>query len=204
MIFNCTNTHQFSTQLCLENEILEEVKSTKLLGTIITNDLKWDKNTEFIVQKANARMELLRKLSNFNVSIEDLKNIYVLFVRSQLEQSAVVWHSALTEENKSDLERVQRSALKIILGKKYMSYEKSLNYLGLETLEERRESLCLKFALKCLENENTSEIFDYNEKIHQMSLRKTDILKIDHSNTKRLKDCGIRYMQRLLNNYFQN
>ena len=83
-------------------------------------------------------------------------------------------------------------------------YEKSLNYLGLETLEERRESLCLKFALKCLENENTSEIFDYNEKIHQMSLRKTDILKIDHSNTKRLKDCGIRYMQRLLNNYFQN
>ena len=204
MIFNFTNTHQFSTRLCLENEILEEVKSTKLLDTIITNDLKWDKNTEFIVQKANARMELLRKLSNFNVSIEDLKNIYVLFVRSQLEQSAVVWHSALTEENKSDLERVQRSALKIILGKKYMSYEKSLNYLGLETLEERRESLCLKFALKCLENENTSEIFDYNEKIHQMSLRKTDILKIDHSNTKRLKDCGIRYMQRLLNNYFQN
>ena len=69
-----------------------------------------------------------------------------------------------------------------------MSSEKSLKYLGLETLEERRESLCLKFALKCLENENTSEIFEYNEKIHQMSLRTTDVLKIDQ-----LGDCGFRY-----------
>ena len=81
------------------------------------------------------------KVSNFNVSIADLKNIYVLFVRRQLEQFAVACHSTLTEENKSDLERLQRSALKIILGKKYMSYEKSLKYLGIETLAERRESL---------------------------------------------------------------
>ena len=59
-------------------------------------------------------MELLRRVASFGVDIQDLRKIYILIVRSQLEQSAVVWHSSLTEQQKRDLERVQRSALKII------------------------------------------------------------------------------------------
>ena len=59
-----------------------------LLGTIITNDLKWNENTATIVQKENARMELLRIVASFGASFEDLKLIYILFVRSHLEQSA--------------------------------------------------------------------------------------------------------------------
>ena len=35
--------------------------------------------------------------------------VYVLFVRSILEESATVWHSSPTEENTSDLKRVQKS-----------------------------------------------------------------------------------------------
>ena len=65
MIFNYTRNYQFSTRLNLEGEILETVEETKLLGTILTNDLKWEKNTDFIVKKANKRMELLRQVSNF-------------------------------------------------------------------------------------------------------------------------------------------
>ena len=49
---------------------------------------------------------------------EELKNIYILFIRSILEQSAAVWHSSLTEENKNNLERVQKSAVRIITGDK--------------------------------------------------------------------------------------
>ena len=71
----------------------------------------------------------------FWTKTDDLKNIYVLYVRSHLDQSCVVWHSSLTEQNKSDLERVQRSALKIILGEGYESYSKALNTLNLVTLE---------------------------------------------------------------------
>ena len=83
-------------------------------------------------------MELLRRVASFGTSSEDLKTIYYLFVRSQLEQSSVVWHSSLTEENKTDLERVQKSAVKIIMGENYKSYNKSLQYLDMETLDERR------------------------------------------------------------------
>ena len=106
----------------------------------------------YLVKKANARMELVRKVASFGASEDDLKNIYFLFVRSLLEQSATVWHSSLTQENCDDLERVQKSAVKIILGPKYDCYKKSLVKLDMESLQERREFLCLTFAQKCLKS----------------------------------------------------
>ena len=86
MIFNLTNKYQFSTRLTLEDEILETVSETKLLGTIVSNDLKWDKNVANIVKKANQRMELLRKISAFGASHDEMKNIYILYIRSLIEQ----------------------------------------------------------------------------------------------------------------------
>ena len=47
---------------------METVTDNKLLGTIVSTDLKWNKNTENIVKKANNRMELLRKVASFGAS----------------------------------------------------------------------------------------------------------------------------------------
>ena len=107
IIFNFTNKHKFSTRLKLNGENVEIVQESKLLGTIIQNDLKWDSNTAHIVRRANARLVLLRKLSEFGAPTGDLKTIYISYIRSVLEQSAVV-HTSLTAENISDLERVQK------------------------------------------------------------------------------------------------
>ena len=106
MIFNFTRNHQFNTRLKLDDNNLEFVKSYRLLGTIITDDLSWDLNTQNIVKKANARLQLLRKIASFGANDWDLKEIYVTFVRSILEQSVPVWQSSLTNENKEDLERI--------------------------------------------------------------------------------------------------
>ena len=96
IIFNFTRKYQFTTRLTINDEPIEELKSTRLLGTVIQNDLNWDMNTAEIVRKANARMQLLRKIVSFGAPIQDLKQIYILFIRSLLEQSATVWHSSLS------------------------------------------------------------------------------------------------------------
>ena len=88
------------------------IEHTRLLDTMIQNNLCWGLNTKELLRKANARMELLRKVSTFNPGIEDTKTIYIRYVRSILEHSATVWHSSLTAENKNDLERVKKTALK--------------------------------------------------------------------------------------------
>ena len=152
-----------------------------------------------MIIKANSRMELLRRVANFGASLEDMKIIYILFVRSHLEQSATVWHSSLTEENSSDLERVQKSALKIMLGSKYIGYQQSLAKLGIEKLSERREQLCLNFAKKCLRNQKTAQMFPENLKTHHMKTRIPDRYKVFHAKTERFKNSAIIYMQNLLN-----
>ena len=69
-------------------------------------------------------------------------------VRSILEVNVEVWNGRLNKRNVHDLERLQAKCLRIILRKKYTSYELALKQLKLETLEERRKKLCLNFVTK--------------------------------------------------------
>ena len=119
MIFNFTHDHQFSTRLYLEDSLLEIVTQTKLLGTIISSDLKWQSNTSMLVKKAYQRMVILHKLYSFKMPVCELVNIYILYLRSILEQSCQVWHFAITEEENNELERVQKVACKVILDSEY-------------------------------------------------------------------------------------
>ena len=116
-----------------------------------------------------------------------------------LEQSCVVWHSALTEENAHDLERIQKASLKIILKENYKSYENALEILDLDNLAKRREMLCLSFAKKCLKNEKMRQYFSKNLKIHQMKTRNQEVFNINTAHTERLKKSPITFMQYLLN-----
>ena len=88
------------------------------------------------------RLLLLNKASEFTSDILELRQIYIIFVRSVIEQSAVVWNSSLTQENAYDLERVQKNALKIILKENFITYEDALQKLKLQSLQERRDMLC--------------------------------------------------------------
>ena len=76
LIFNFTQNYQFTTRLMLNDEIVEVLDRTRLLGTIITSDLKWDDNTANIVKKANARMQMLRKASSL-ISLKIVVNSYI-------------------------------------------------------------------------------------------------------------------------------
>ena len=51
MLFNFTDNYKFTTSLELNSENIEVVNQAKLLGVVITDDLKWDKNTEYLVKK---------------------------------------------------------------------------------------------------------------------------------------------------------
>ena len=184
MIFNFTKKYQFVTSLKVNNSDIDLVKETKLLGTIITDTLSWDRNTEELVKKGYKRMQLLNAVAGYTGTKIELKDIYLTFIRSVLEQSAVVWHSSLTQKNIKDLERVQKVAVRIIMGKNYTTYKKGLKFLKLDTLEKRREILCLRFAKNCTKSEKMKNLFPLNDSKHKMKKRKERKFK---TNTKRLK-----------------
>ena len=98
MIFNFTKKFQFTTNLSVNDKEIEVVDETKLLGTYLTSDLKWNKNTSELIKKAYKRMPLLSRAAAYTSNSQDLKRIYLTYVRSILDQSAVLWHSSLTKK----------------------------------------------------------------------------------------------------------
>ena len=199
MIFNFTEKYQFNTRLSIEDSKLEVQKKCKLLGVIITDNLRWDENTKYLVKRANARMEILRKLKSYNPPIRDLVTVYVLYVRSILEQSSNIWHSTLTNENRSDLERVQKNACRNILQEKYSDYESALKQLKLDTLEDRREKLIIKYGIKCSKLEQTMHLFPMKTNHCTMKTRNAEKYQIRNTNTERYRNSTVPYIQRKLN-----
>ena len=125
------------------------------------------------------------------------------YIRSILEQSAVVWHSSLTQKNTNDLERVQKVAVRIILGKYYRNYKDGINKLKMEKLEKRRENICLKFAKNCLLNSKVRNFFPKKINLHMMKKRKKTIFN-NKKIGKRYKKSAIPYMTNLLNKYYSD
>ena len=140
-------------------------------------------------------MELIRKLFGLGSPTNDLKTVYLTFIRSLCEQSCSVWN----EQNEQDLERIQKVALKIILKEKYRNYQHALNLLDLDTLKERRDQLSLVFAKKCLSNPKMKNLFPPNNRTHIMKPRKYEHFQVLHANTERMKRSPIIHMQNLLN-----
>ena len=193
----------FATRLNIDNNIIEQVNVTKLLGVWIAEDMSWSRNSAEICKKAYSRLTMLTKLKYVGVTIEDLLNIYILFIRSCTEYCSVVFHSRLTVEQAASLERIQKTCLRIILGENYVSYEAALEMTGLQSLSVRREKRCLDFALKCVNHERNSRLFPLNQvNDTPLHIRNRETFTVNHATTDTYMLSAIPYCQRLLNKHF--
>ena len=143
-------------------------------------------------------MIIIRKLYSFKVEQSDLLNIYILYIRSILEQSCQVWHYDITQEEVLDLERVQKCAFRIILQDDYLSYEHALQTLEMDTLKARRDILCLKFAKSCVKHPKAKGMFPLNTAT-DFYTRERETFYVQHAETSRLRDSTIPQLQRALN-----
>ena len=67
----------------------------------------------------------------------------------------------------------------------YQSYKNALKLTNLESLDDRREALSMRFARNCLKNENFSKLFPLNKQRHGMKLRNPLNYHIKMANTER-------------------
>ena len=116
-----------------------------------------------------------------------------------MEYCCTVWHSSLSKTNVNDIERIQKSAVKLILKENYENYESALKLLNLDTLFKRREKLCLRFAKKCLKIENFKQLLPVRKSKHDMRKRKSEKFLIKNIETERYKKSAIPAMQKMLN-----
>ena len=105
--------------------------------------------------------------------------------------------SYLTTE--PQLECVQKTSMKVILGREYKSASTARKVLKLHTLEKRQNDICLKFGLKATKSKNHSKWFKPNQ-CGKLNLRKKlPKYKTPFCRTKRFYNSSIPYLTRIVN-----
>ena len=118
-----------------------------------------------MIKKGNQRLWMVKQLRNLGAQLDEMVDVFIKQIRSVLEFAAPVWQSSLTLAEETDLERVQKSFSKIVLGTSYESYQDALEVLQLD----RRVQLCLQFALKAEKHQKFKHWFKSNVKTNVTS-----------------------------------
>ena len=114
IVVDFRKTKSTVSPILINNEPIEIVENFKFLGTTISYDLKWQNNIDEIVKKAHQRLYFLRQLRKFRLSTPILVKFYRSVIESVLTFSIIVWYGSLTEAQKGSLDRVVKTASKII------------------------------------------------------------------------------------------
>ena len=149
--------------------------------------------------KAYGKLWSIIRLKKHGASNEDLTDVYIKQVRSILEYSVPVWNSALTNEEKDDIERVQKCFLHITLGAEYGTYETALLSTGLENLEIRRTQLCLNFAKKAAKHPTHKQWFEPSNQVGPNTRCEKLRYKQPICRLERFRSSPIPYFTELLN-----
>ena len=199
MTFNLTRNFQFPIEIGFKDSTnLEVVSSSRILGVIISNNLKWDQNTEFITRKAMSRLWTLRRMKNLGLPNNIIFEVYTKEIRSVLEFAVPVWNGALTSQDSSKIESIQKKAFKILLQSEYTDYLSACELFNVETLVMRRKNMCLKFAKKEFLRES-SIFIKFQQKRYTRLSEKTLVQEIK-CNSNKYFNSSIPYLSRLLNN----
>ena len=162
MLFNPCKSKDFMPEFEIENTRIDLVEQTRLLGVVLTSNLSWSANTDSIVERCQKKMWTLRRLKKLGANRDDLIDIYIKQIRSIAEFAVPVWNSSLIGEDVASLERIQKTALNIILAEQYESYTSSLRITCLLKLSTRRRKICIKFAKRSQKHSKFSRWFKPN------------------------------------------
>ncbi|XP_013766202.1 CD109 antigen [Pundamilia nyererei] len=100
--------------LSIKGDYVEKVSSFKFLGTHISEDLSWSTNTSALVKKAQQHLHFLRVLRRNRLQTELLVSFYRATIESVLVHTIPVWYAGCTTADKKRLQRVIRTAEKVI------------------------------------------------------------------------------------------
>jgi hypothetical protein len=125
--------------IIIDGNCIDRVDFFKLLGIIITSNLKWEAHVSAIHAKACKRLHILKLLKRSSLSSQDLLQYYKTVIRSVIEYACPVWQSSLTKEQRNRLESIQRRAICIISGSS--DYELYCTIYGIEPLGVRLDEL---------------------------------------------------------------
>ena len=120
----------------IDGHMVTPVEEEKDLGIIVSEDLKWTKQTIATTKKANKMIGLVKHTFSY-MNKEMFLVLYKTLIRPLLEYCPQVW-SPYMKKNINLLENIQRRATKLVPELYDVPYEERLKRLKLFPLKDRR------------------------------------------------------------------
>ena len=142
-------------------------------------------------------MWLIRRMKASNLEPQIIIDFYLKEIRIVAEHGVAIWNSGLTKAQSHTIEKIQKIALKIILGDTYTTYDEARSIFGLKLLSERRNDICIKFALKLYQSKYCEQFFTLANPT--VKTRQHNLVIEATSNTKKGFNAPHNYLARLVN-----
>lgn len=174
-----------------ETAIIDLVKSVKVRGVIIQDNLKWNQHVDATVKKAAKRLYFLMRLKCAHVPAKDLVCFYIACIQSVLLYACHVFHYSLPKYLSSALERVQRRAMRIIYGYD-VSYTEALKTANINSLSQ-------SFFKQTISNPNNQlfHLLPFNTNHPSVTLRKPRVFATSLCKTNRFRNTLINASARI-------
>ena len=158
-LMTCTNKIREPAIIQFNNVELENVKSHKHLGLVLSNDLSWTPHVQNLIQNVSPLIDVLKSLK-YDLDRKTLEATYFSFIRPKLEYGCHIWANCNGRDS-DQLERIQLNMARIVTGaRKGTSHQLLYQETNWQTLNKRRELLKLKNFIRIVNGEAPTYLHD--------------------------------------------
>ena len=104
---------------------LTQVHEIKFLGVVLTDDLKWRKHADMVVNKISKIVGILYRINHI-LDLDKLKLLYHTLLEPHMTYCCSVWSSPHRTGNLDRILKLQKAAVRIITHSSYLSHSNPL------------------------------------------------------------------------------
>ena len=168
----------------MQGNIIDCVTTTKYLGVIIDNKLKWTSHILYIKNKISKTIGLFYKMRQYLERKASLINLYYSLVFPYLIYCNEVWGNA-SAVHLEPIIKIQKRAIRTITFSSYLSPSKPifqsldiLNFRKLVNVVIQRVSLLMFEISKCDVPKPLHALFRINNSYHNYQTRRSDSINV--------------------------
>ena len=173
MVFHRSRIKTSDINVVMQQNTIDRVNSTKFLGLIIDDKLKWHEHIQHVKHKIARSVGILYKIRHY-LNKETLLNMYYTFVFPYLIYGIEIWGS-VPLNHINPLKKIQKKCVRAITFSEYLAPSEpifqTLNVLNFENLVIQRISLLMFKYSHGDVPVSVSQLFRTNNEYHDYNTR---------------------------------
>ena len=128
------NLHEGELSLKYNAIDIKMTTSDKILGVYVDKNLTWNNHYQHVSKKVSSYLWLLSKIKTY-LSQEHRLLYYTAYIKPQFDYCSIIWSNA-SNFNVNKINKLQRTACKLILSNDYTYLNESLEHLNIMSFDQ--------------------------------------------------------------------